>query len=205
MTAITSILAERSWQRDGISPGQHEALVTGPSPEGLMLDIQGVPIIALVAVSCLIQPEPGDLVLVAAAEKLWIIAVLRRAAATPPRLQAGPELVIGAPDGTVTIEGESLTLRARGATILIDELLHVGQNVTAHLAGLKTVAGLIETFARRVMLTARRSQRVVEETDELRAGDIDHQAARALHLQADCAFITGGTAIRMDAGQIHMG
>jgi hypothetical protein len=205
MTAITPILAELTWQRDGIPPGQHEALVTGPTPEGVMLHIQGVPVAALVAASCLILPEPGDRVLAAAAEKIWVIAVLRRAAATPPRLQAGPDLVIGAPDGTVTIEGSSLTMRARSATVLIDELLHVGQSVTAHLAGLKTVAGLIESFAQRVMLTARRSQRVVEETDELRAGDIDHQAARALHLQADCAFITGGTAIRMDAGQIHMG
>jgi hypothetical protein len=205
MTAITPILAELTWQRDGIPQGQHEALVTGPAPEGIMLEIQGVPVTALVAASCLIQPEPGDLVLTAAAEKIWVIAVLRRAASTPPRLQAGPELIIGAPGNTVTIEGKNLTMRASSATILIDDLLHVGQNITAHLAGLKTIAGLIETFAKRVMLTTRRSQRIVEETDELRAGDIDHQAARAMHLQADCAFITGGTAIRMDAGQIHMG
>jgi hypothetical protein len=205
MTALTPILAELTWQRDGISPGQHEALVTGPARAGVMLAIQGVPVAAQIAASCLIHPEPGDSVLAAAAQSVWVIAVLRRAATTPPRLQAGPDLVIGAADGTVSIEGANLTLSARSATVLVDDLLHIGQSVTAHLAGLKTVAGLIETFTKRIMLTARRSQRVVEETDELRAGDINHQAARAMHLQADCAFITGGTAIRMDAGQIHMG
>jgi len=196
MTAIGPILPDPAERADGA--GQQIATVTALAPGGVMLRRGGVPVFAQVALSCLVRPEPGDRVLSIAADGVWVLAILTRETPAPLRLLAEGDAIIGS-------ETARLTVQAAKGEFFIRDVLHIGQAVTAHVARLKLLGGLIETLAERVSLMARRSQRVIEESDQTKARSIEQTATHSLHVQADCAFITGGTAIRMDAAQIHMG
>ena len=87
----------------------------------------------------------------------------------------------------------------------MDEFLQVGRKIAWHVAKIRSVGEILETFADHVLTRAKRGSRYIEETDQLRAGDIDHRAEGTLQLNARTAFVTADKVVRMDADQIHMG
>ena len=64
---------------------------------------------------------------------------------------------------------------------------------------------MIETFAEHMLSRSRRSSLFIEESDQIRAGDIDHRAEGTLQMRAQTMFMTADTVVRVDADQIHMG
>lgn len=168
--------------------------------------LDGALVPARVALSCLLQPEPGDTVLaMSAADTLWVLAVLDRHAPAALRLAAAGDLAI-ASGGTLTVQAaDALVVQAPAARTAIGDVVHAGQRLTVHLSSLRVIADLVETLAERVLLRARRSTRFVTDTDQTRAGAIDHRADGPLHLHGDTAFVTGKALVRVDAAQIHMG
>jgi Protein of unknown function (DUF3540) len=50
-----------------------------------------------------------------------------------------------------------------------------------------------------------RSYREVEETDQVKAGQIDYTADTSLQLHAKYALVTADQLVKMDAEQIHIG
>jgi len=177
---------------------------------------------ARIAFGCLIQPEPGDRVLTGMADgTVWIIAVLDRQSDAPPRLwtegdlgivsvhgdislSAGRVVDIGAGAG-IRVAAPEIELHAGVARFLLDELLQVGRRISWYVTKLRSVGEIVETFADHVLTRAKRGSRFIEESDQMRAGDIDHRAEGTLQLQAEAAFITADTIVRVDADQIHMG
>lgn len=67
------------------------------------------------------------------------------------------------------------------------------------------VAEAIESFVTRLLSRAKRSYRFVEETDQLRAGNIDQRATGHLNLRGETAVMHAGVLVKIDAAQIHMG
>jgi hypothetical protein len=205
MTAFAPILPDDTNRTGTAMPVQQTATVISAGPDTAILDHHGRIAPARIALSCLVQPEPGDRVLVAVEEETWVTSVLTRPGPAPLRLLAATSAVIGGPATTLTLNAGELNVHAATATTVIDEVLHSGTSVTGHLAALKIIAGAVETVAQRIMAQAKSYLRTVDDTDQLRARTIDHAASAAMHHHADCIFVTGGTAIRLDAGQIHMG
>jgi hypothetical protein len=205
MTAITTLILDRTARIDAALPLQQVALVTQAGPDGVLIDHQGHVSAARIALSCLVQPEPGDQVLVALADEAWVTAVLSRLGTAPLRLLTTADVVLGAPATSLTLNAGTLNIHAATANTVIEEVVHAGHGITAQLAWVKIVAGLFETLAHRVLVQAKTYLRTVDEADQLRARTIDHAATATMHLQADCAFMTAATAIRLDAEQIHMG
>jgi len=54
-------------------------------------------------------------------------------------------------------------------------------------------------------MRVQRSTRFVEESDQIRAGDIDHRAESTLQMRAETMLMTADVVVRVDADQIHMG
>ena len=161
--------------------------------------------IAAVAVSCLVRPVAGDEVLVAAAAgRLWITSVLARESDAPVTLLAQGDMVI-APAGDLTFRATGLHVQAKSARFVLDEVLHFGRSLVAHLASAKIYSGVLETLAERVLLQARQSYRLIEQMDHLRGGSIDHKASGVMHLGAENMFMSADNAVRVNASQIHMG
>ena len=98
-----------------------------------------------------------------------------------------------------------IDLHAGVARFVLDELIQVGRRVSWYVSKLRSISEIVETFADHVLTRAKRSSRFIAESDQMRAGDIDHRAEGTLQLQAEVAFITADTVVRVDADQIHMG
>ncbi len=174
------------------------------------------------AASCLVEPEPGDRVLVSeGASESFILAVLVRASATPTRLSSDGDLTLAARGGRVQIVGErgvSLASPEKVAVVSRDLEVHtvhgrlsfddfgvVGRALEARLGVAKTCADAIERVAERVVDRVKRAYRFVEDVDQLRAGRIDQRAEGLLTLRAEHAVIAAQKLVKMDGGQVHIG
>lgn len=174
------------------------------------------------ALSCLIEPEPGDTVLlVGDAQSPFVFGVLERRGDKPVRMVVSGEAEIHATGGRLSLSGEQglilsspakveisapeVSVIGRAARFVLHEVTHVGRSIASHVGRLKVVGETLETMMRQVMSRSQRSFTMVEETDIRRSGDIDHRAEGTLHLSGQNAIVTATTIAKVDAGQIHLG
>jgi hypothetical protein len=205
------------WTGDAVS-----AVVVSRDGKAARIVVDGCVHDARIAFGCLIQPEPEDRVLVGSVDgTIWIISVLDRQSAAPPRLCTDGDLTIASVRGDISLSAgravdigasnrirvaaPEIDLHAGIARFVLDELVQVGRRINWYVAKLRSMGETVETFADHVLTRAKRGSRFIEESDQVRAGDIDHRAEGTLQLQAEVAFITADTIVRVDAEQIHMG
>lgn len=172
----------------------------------LIVSRAGAPVAARRAVSCLVQPEPGDLVLLGGPEaSLYVLAILERRGDRPLRLAVAGDMEIAAEGGRLTLGAETLVVNAEKGQVAVRDLALSGGKVAARFGRIALIADAIESLATRLLTRARRSYRFVEETEQLRAGDIDHRAGGHLHLRGETAALHAGLLVKVNASQIHMG
>jgi hypothetical protein len=206
-----------TWPADAVS-----AVLVARDGRDARITRDGAVRTARIAFGCLVQPEPGDRVLTGMADgTVWIIAVLDRQSDAPARLWAEGDLGIVSVHGdislsaaravdigsgaTIRVAAPEIDLHAGIARFVLDELLQVGRLASWYVSKLRSMGETVETFADHVLMRAKRGSRFIEESDQMRAGDIDHRAEGTLQLHAGVAFITADTVVRVDADQIHMG
>jgi hypothetical protein len=189
-------------------------LLDADAAQGLVVRTQFGELSARRAASCLLEPRPGDSVLVSGPtlEAAWIIAVLERQSAGPARLslEGDAELTVTGnlslrAEQSLRLEADALTLRAREGTALIDRFHAFGREFTASVGQLKLVGNLLETFVERVTQFAKMSLRTVEGCDQLRSGVVDYQAEQTLNLRGREIVATAEELVKIDGGQIHLG
>jgi hypothetical protein len=175
------------------------------------------------AASCLIEPEPGDLVLVAGdgREHVYILAVLERAGDGPARLSVEGDLAIQVRRGhfsvssshgidlvtatDVKIAGSGLDVRAERGRVFLAELSYIGGKILAQAERVKLLAGIFDSVLERFAQKVKRSYRVVEEMDHLRSGQISYRAEKNMDLRARNALLTAEELVKLDGDQIHLG
>jgi hypothetical protein len=205
-----------------VAPFGELALVADISEAGLIVEFGSARLPARVALSCLIQPEPGDRVLlVSTREGLWAVALVERGQQRPLSLTVHGGLDITAIDGPLRLTGDiaveiasprkvsitagDLTVYGQTAKLLLDDVLHIGRQIAAHVGRVRLVGELLETLVDRLLGRAKRSYRFVEECEHLRSGHIDYRATETLHVRGRNAFITAKAIAKIDGDQIHMG
>jgi Protein of unknown function (DUF3540) len=177
---------------------------------------------ARIAFSCIVRPEPGDRVLMSVADgTTWVTAITERLTDTPSclwtegdvsivsvrgdvSLMAGRSVNLDAADRT-RIASPEIALHAGVARFVLDELQQIGRKASYYVKQIRSVGDLVETFAEHVITRTSRSSRFVEESDQLRAGDIDHRADDTLQMRAGTMLMSADGVVRVDAEQIHMG
>ncbi|HVY47188.1 MAG TPA: DUF3540 domain-containing protein [Minicystis sp.] len=175
------------------------------------------------APSCLVAPEPGDLVLVAALEAgaAFVVAVLERDAAGPLTLTAEGGLAVRVPSGAFTVaaqrgvtieaEGElavtaaSLEIDAAEARVAAGALSVTAALVRSEIDRVKHVAKAVETVADRIVERVKRAYRNVEEIEQVRAERIDYEAKTTLSLHGENTLLTADELVKIDGDQIHLG
>lgn len=166
----------------------------------------GARIAARRALSCLIEPEPGDLVLLGGpAAQPYVLAVLERPGSQPVRLAVAGDMEVASDGGRLTLSAETLVMGARTGQVAIDDLALSGGKVAARFGRIGLVAEAIESLVTRLLTRARRSYRFVEETDHLRAQGVDHRASGHMNLRGETAVMHAAVLVKVDAAQIHMG
>ena len=171
----------------------------------ITLSREGERVTACRAVSCLVEPEPGDLVLLGgAASRLYVLAVLERAGGAPVCLAVAGDMEIAA-GGRLALRSEALDVAATTGAVTVGALSLAGGKVSVRFGAMTLVADAIESLVTRLMTRAKRSYRFVEESEQLRAADIDYRAEGHLHLRGETSTVQARVLVKMDANQIHMG
>jgi Protein of unknown function (DUF3540) len=204
------------------APAAAIAVLLGCDGRDARLDYDGCCVAARVAVSCLVYPEPGDLVGISQhGGRMWVVAVLERPSGAPLRLLSQEDIAIVSARGSVSViaadgvaidaggrtlvSAREIDLHASAGRFVIDELQQIGRRAWLLVDKIRSVGEVVETFAEHVLTRARRGTRFIEESDQLRAGSVDHRAEGLLQLRAHTALVTADALVRMDAEQIHMG
>lgn len=196
MNAITGISA-----LTGI--GTETAEVLAREGDGYRLLLEGREIPARRAFSCLVEPEPGDLVLLSGTGH--VLAVLERRGGAQMRLALPDGATLAVDGGRLNLAAETMVLQATTGQVAMDTVNVNATRADARIGRLGLVAEAIETLAQRIIGRFRRSYRFVEESEHLRARDIEQRASGHLGLKGDTATIQAGVVVKVDAAQIHMG
>lgn len=174
------------------------------------------------AASCLVEPAPGDLVLVGGdIARCYVVAVLERAEDGPTRITAPGDMEIVATRGRLRLAAgsglelatpEEMALSAGSATIkagrtrlFLDDLVLIGRTALAHLGRARAVGQAFETVVDRILTRTKRSVRIATESEHVRAGTIDLRATDTLHAHGQATVVTAAGLVKVDGGQIHLG
>lgn len=175
------------------------------------------------AASCLLQPEVGDVVLMAVvpSRDCYVLAVLEREPGAAARVSFDGDVDLHLPAGRLAMTaqegvsivtagaldlvGQRLDAQAEVATTSFGALSVMADDARAELTRARVEAGAIDTVADRVTERVQRSYRTAEEFDHLRAGVIDHAARETLKLRSHDAVLTAEGLVKVDGAQIHLG
>lgn len=175
------------------------------------------------AASCLLSPEPGDVVLLAmsAGGAAYVLAILEREEGAVSRIVLDGDVEVKAPHGRlgiaaqegiglvsgkeVSVTSGSVEVRAVSGSVVLERLSVLGTVVLAELGKVKLLAGTFDSVLERVSQKVKRSYRTVEEVDQVRAERIDYAAQRNMSLRGENALITAEELVKVDGGQIHLG
>jgi hypothetical protein len=153
-----------------------------------------------------VEPEPGDIVLLAAAQdRRYVLAVLERPGDAALRVALPDGASIDAEGGRLRIGAATLVLEADNAQLAAGRLGVAAGGTEVRLGRVRMVAEAVEALAERIIGRFRRSYRFVEEGEHLRARDIDHRASGHLHLRGDTTAVQANALVKVQSGQIHLG
>ena len=151
------------------------------------------------AESCLVEPAARDLVLVAHSDgEAYVLAVLKRD-------QPGAMRVAVLAGKSTTVTTPKLEVQAAKGRARIDDFGFVGKVATVGVTMLKTVAESAERTAGRLVERLGRSYRFIEETENVRARDIDMRTEANLQLRGEHTVVMARKIVKVDGTQIHMG
>lgn len=161
------------------------------------------------AVSCLIAPEKGDLVLLAGPSSggLYVLAVLERPECQSARISPDGDLTFELRSGRLTVaatEGIDLVSRG-GVSVAADRLEARAREGNFFLGSVRSIATAVSSTVESLSQTAKRVYRRVTELEHVRAGQIDCATKGTLRLHGKNTLTTARELVKADAEQIHMG
>ncbi len=176
------------------------------------------------AAACLLQPQAGDLVLVAhlPGGRAYVTSVLERSpGAGPARLELEGDLELCAPKGSLEISARDglelasprraavtapeLELSALQSRFSLGALSLVAQGVRAGLGKISLVARALDSVVERLSQRCKSRLVRVEELDRLEAATISVEAEDLHSLQTEYSVISAAEDVKVDAGMIHLG
>jgi len=178
-------------------------------------------VIAPLAASCLLVPEPGDRVLVALSPQPYLLAVLERSAQRPARVEFPGDATIVSRAGTLALAGregvrvtagkaiglwsQSLSVRTGKAELVAETLGSAVQSLRANVQQLGVVTHTCEVVAERIAQRAARVYRFVSELDQLRAQHFDFRAEQSAQVKGETTVVTARQVAKIDGEQVHIG
>jgi hypothetical protein len=174
------------------------------------------------AVSCLVEPQLADEVLLVVREgACFVLAVLTREEAGPTRLSADGDVelhlkqgrfVVATQEGidlvaakAVSITSGALNVRAAEGNVFLDRLSMLGTIARVEIDKIKLFAGTLDSALDRLHQRVKRSYKRVEEVDQVKAGQIDYVAEKTMSLRSTNTVMTADELVKVDADQVHLG
>jgi len=108
-------------------------------------------------------------------------------------------------EGHLRLGAGEFTLAAREGTVAARVMSFVGERVALEADKVKTVARSLEQTLERFTQRVRNAVRIVQETDVLRAEQINHSADETYHLHARTAVVQSEKLVKVDGQSIQLG
>lgn len=195
--------------------GQSELLakhrVVGLVADSVVLqgDEEALAFDAKCAVSCLLKPMPGDLVLVhsdTVNDEHYVLAVLERPAlAAEHEYVLAPGVSLKANDDQLQIHSESVDIQARRAEFRIDRFCADYNEISERAETVKLVATHVTHHVGRFIGRLRDSFRLVEGIDRTQATNIEQTAEHQMLLKSRITKIRAQHVVKVDAKKIDLG
>lgn len=175
------------------------------------------------AVSCVVQPEVNDLVLVSLSSLGggYILAVLEREQGAKATLSFDADVDIKTDEGSLSIASKqgidlaspqeinlvssSLGISSSKGEINIGRLSFLGNFFEGSLETVKLLARAFDSITDRFFRRTKRSYRFVEDTDQVKTGSINYIADKSLMLRGTFAQMTAKEDVHIDAERINIG
>ncbi|HET6332315.1 MAG TPA: DUF3540 domain-containing protein [Polyangiales bacterium] len=178
---------------------------------------------ARTAVSCWVQPIPGDLVLVSGTEHAaghYVLSVLERSEATPIRVRAPAGLEISAPGGSLSLGTQGIALSTNreaiisaatlrlGAThmeLVFNELAACGRQIVARAETMQAIGRHASVLLERLHSRLQRSYKVVTEIEHNSAKQLNYQVSDTLSMHCKNGVVTAEELIKLDGKLVQLG
>lgn len=177
------------------------------------------------AVSCLVEPCPGDGVLCCMLDQgsrpeCFVLSVLTRRTGGPVCLRVAGDLQVRTPNGSIdlmasetvcvksqafTVETREFQLHADEASLVTRALTMVAETCAKTFNRLTMVGGQLSTVFTRELHHAQSHMRTVDGVDKLSAQVVDHEATQVMQLRGENVLANGARLIKMQGSQIHLG
>jgi hypothetical protein len=167
------------------------------------------------AASCLLVPEAGDLVLLAANPvDSYILAVLERPGSAPAVIAAKTQsatLILSAQNlvlqggETIEVASPQTDIRSGRFTIVVEALSMVARILTQTLGRWQSSARNMDVVATDIATKAARRVTIIDETDTIEAGAILQKVEAATVTNAQAVVITADEDLRLDGTRVTVG
>jgi hypothetical protein len=175
------------------------------------------------SVSCLVEPLPGDTVLVSqtASGKCYVLSILEREDQGPTSLAFDGDVDLRAREGRLRLAAqEGIDLVSAKDTALISAQLSVnsvqgevsiqhlsffGNFLQGQIQKIKLIGQACDSVLERVSQRVKRCYRRVEELEQLTAGQLNYRVNKLMSLRGKYSVLTAEEDVRIDGDKILMG
>src|SRR6202012_3994257 len=105
----------------------------------------------------------------------------------------------------VSVVSGAIRLNAVDGSVALERLSFLGKLVRAEIGKAKVFGETLDSMLERVSQRVKRSYRVVEECDHVRAEQLDYAAKKRLSLHGETAMLTAQHLAKVEGDQIHLG
>lgn len=192
-------------------------VITGCCERGFLVNCDRGLVDADVAVSCIVSPEAGDVVLFSLGEPGYchILSILERPERTHRRTELSFEgdLSVNVRGGVMSLTGEeSISLASRefildahNGKVNVEKLSFFGRLVENHVSKIKVVAEALDSTIRRAVQRFTSSYRYVEEHEETQSASTRMIVDGTLTMHTKNTMHIAEGHVKIDAEQIHLG
>jgi len=202
--------------RDIVQPALEYGVIAAPCEGGFVVTSEQGIVNAGVAVSCLVTPETGDVVLISMDESgcSYILSILERS----ERVQKGTELSFDgdlsvrvnggrmslASDESLSFASKDFELSAGEARITIEKASFFGRLVENNIEKIKIVADTLDSIVRRAVQRFTSTYRYVEEHEEVQSASTRMIVDGTLTMHTKNTMHIAEGHVKIDAEQIHL-
>ncbi|HOW55200.1 MAG TPA: DUF3540 domain-containing protein [Syntrophorhabdaceae bacterium] len=202
---------------DDIQPALEYGVIEAPCEGGFLVVTDMGAVEASAAVSCLVAPVPGDVVLLSidGMGRCYILSILERpqAAQGQTELSFDGDVNLAVRGGRMSITSDEalsfasgeFELNAHQGTVRIDNASFFGRAVENHIARLKIVAEAVDSIVRRAVQRFTSSYRYVEEHEEVQSASMRMIVDGTLTMHTKNTMHIAEGHVKIDAEQIHLG
>lgn len=159
-----------------------------------------------VADGCLLQPNPGDTVLVSlSGSEGYVIQVLARQSTMPARLSIEGNAEICAKNGQLRLTANTLDFQSDTLSVRAQRLIETGERRESNWTSQVDITHHHQSFITRREMHIERGVRRVAEHEEQSAGSIRLVVERDWRVRADTADLLGTRRVKVDAETVQLG